>query len=287
MTKKRKQPIVYTGLLLLVMLVGIAVTRLREKTPPAEGELKVHFIDVGQADCILVQSNGENMLIDAGNNDDGDLVVAYLKKVGVTTLNYAVGTHPHEDHIGGLDVVLQNFPVDHLMMPKISHTTKTFEDVLDVATDQSLSIQAPKQGDSFTLGNATVTAVNCLTPKQGDLNNASIMLRLDFGETSFLFTGDAEEEAEQAVLQSKVDISCTVLKVGHHGSSSSSTPAFLSAVNPRYAVIMCGRDNDYGHPHKEVKNNLEKRNITVYRTDKQGTVTVVSDGKNLTWDTSL
>jgi len=283
---RKKQIPLWLGLLILILVVGNLLLS-KEPSPAAvpEEELQVHFIDVGQADCILLMNKGESMLIDAGNNDDGDLVTSYLQSQGITSLTYAVGTHPHEDHIGGLDVVIQNFEIQNLLMPKIQADTVTFEEVLDAAIEKGLSITAPKQGDTFTLGTATVTAVHCYE-KTDDYNNASLIFRVDFGETSFLFTGDAEKEAENAVLLSGVDIDCDVLKAGHHGSSTSSSRAFLDAVSPEYAVITCGAGNSYGHPHRETMQAFNGRGITVYRTDEQGSVRVFSDGKTLRWETA-
>lgn len=273
--------------LLIIITAAVYFAKQDNKAPAATptSELQVHFIDVGQADCILLINEDESMLIDAGNNDDGELVTAYLQSQGISTLTYAVGTHPHEDHIGGLDVVIRNFGIQNLLMPRIQANTKTFEDVLDAAIEKELTITAPKQGDSFTLGTATVTAVHCYN-KTDDYNNASLMFRVDFGETSFLFTGDAEREAENAVLLSGVDIDCDVLKAGHHGSSTSSSRAFLDAVSPAYAVITCGVDNSYGHPHRETMQALNARDITIYRTDQQGNIRVFSDGKTLRWETA-
>ncbi|MBP3313731.1 MAG: MBL fold metallo-hydrolase [Oscillospiraceae bacterium] len=285
--KQKKRIPLWLGILILVVVIGNLFFSKSPSpvTPASTGELQVHFIDVGQADCILLMNENESMLIDAGNNNDGDLVCTYLQSMGITKLDYLIGTHPHEDHIGGLDVVIQNFDIQNFMMPKFQANTATFEEVLDAALDKNLKITAPKQGDTFTLGTALVTAVQCYETTK-ETNNASIILRVDFGETSFLFTGDAEMEAENAVLLSGVNIDCDVLKAGHHGSHTSSSRAFLDAVSPEYAVISCGTGNSYGHPHKETLQAYENRNITVYRTDLQGTVRAFTDGKNLRWETA-
>lgn len=248
---------------------------------PERAGLRVHFLDVGQADCILITAGNEAMLIDAGNNSDAETIIAYLRAHGASHLDYAVGTHPHEDHIGSLDVVLQTFPVQTLLMPKVQTNTKTFEDVLDAAIAKNLSITAPKAGDVYNLGNAQITVVSDYFGD--DLNNSSIMLRLAYGNTSFLFAGDAETDAELSAMQTGLTLDSDVLKVGHHGSSTSSSAEFLAAVSPAYAVISCGKDNDYGHPHKETLAALNGIGAIVCRTDTMGTLLATSDGVTTTW----
>jgi len=242
---------------------------------------EVHFIDVGQADSILIQSKGSAMLIDAGNNADADLVVNYLKKQGIKKLDYVIGTHPHEDHIGGLDAVINTFDIGKLYMPKVTHTTKTFKDVIKAVKNKGLKISAPVVGDTFKLGDAKVIILAPNSDKYKDLNNYSIVVKIIYGDISYLFTGDAEDISEREMIENRLDLSADVLKVGHHGSHSSTTDEFLNKVKPKYAVIMCGKDNDYGHPHKETMDKLKQRRIQVYRTDESGTIVSVSDGKNI------
>lgn len=285
MDRKTKKLIRKILPILIVAVLALILKLLSDPKPPVtvpDGELQVHFIDVGQADCALILQGGQSMLIDAGNNDDGKLVVNYLQSMGVTKLTYAVGTHPHEDHIGGLDTVLRAIPVENLLMPRIQTNTETFEEVLDVVADRGIPITAPKQGYTFSVGAAMTTALQCL--ETDDFNNASLIFRLDYGEISFLFTGDAEAEAEEAVLHSRVPLSCDVLKVGHHGSSTSTSEAFLKAVDPDYAVISCGVGNDYGHPHREIVNALDAAGIVTFRTDRMGTVIAATDGKTIHWN---
>jgi competence protein ComEC len=189
--------------------------------------LEVHFIDVGQADSILVRQGGAAMLIDAGNNPDGPDVVSYLRSQGVTQLDTLVGTHPHEDHIGGLDTVLYALQTDRVIMPKVAHTTKTFKDVIDAIEAKNLKVTTPVPGQTFALGDASCTV---LAPQQhayDDLNNYSVVLRVTFGGTAFLFTGDAEALSEKEMLSGGQDLRADVLKVGHHGSASSTTAAFM------------------------------------------------------------
>lgn len=250
-----------------------------------KGNLKVHFIDVGQADSILIQApTGENMLIDAGNNTDSDLIVNYLKTQGVNKLDYVIGTHPHEDHIGGLDVAINTFEIGKVIMPKASTTTKTFEDVLNAIKSKNLKITTPVSGDTFDLGQAKCTILAPNSNTYEELNNYSVVLKLEYGNTAFLFTGDAEDISENEMINKGYNLSADVLKVGHHGSNTSTTESFLKAVSPKYAVISVGKDNKYGHPDNEVLERLANANIQVYRTDEVGTILVTSDGENITID---
>lgn len=247
-----------------------------------EGELEVHFIDVGQADSILIKtSKGNSMLIDAGNNADDDLVYSYLKSQGINTLDVVVGTHPHEDHIGGLDTVINNFSVNKIYMPKASSTTKTYEDVLLAIKNKGLKVTNPIAGSTFSIGDAKFTILAPNSSNYDDLNNSSIVLKMQYGSNSFLFTGDAEDVSERGMLNKGYDLSADVLKVGHHGSESSTTESFLKAVSPKYAIIMVGKGNSYGHPHNDVLNRLKTNNINVYRTDESGTIIATTDGKTI------
>ncbi|MDD3654405.1 MAG: ComEC/Rec2 family competence protein [Desulfotomaculaceae bacterium] len=255
-----------------------------EPTTPAprSEQLKVHFIDVGQADCILVQMpNEQNMLIDAGNNDDGDAVVSYLRKEGVRQIDYLVGTHPHEDHIGGMDTVIKSFNIGQVYLPKATHNTKTYEDVLLAVKAKRLNITPAKAGVQI-INSGGLSAV-MLAPNADsyeDLNNYSTVIKVNFDKVSFLFTGDAEKQSEfEMMAKSAPGLGADVLKVGHHGSNSSTTPAFLRAVYPQYAVICVGAGNDYGHPHREVLQRL--RGLKVYRTDMDGTIVFTTDGKEI------
>lgn len=262
------------------------------KQEPAEeksaisGTLKVHFIDVGQADSILVQlPSGQNILIDGGNNDDGTLVVNYLKQQGVKRLDHVIGTHPHEDHIGGLDVAIRSFEVGKVYLPKVVHTSKTYEDLLLAIKGKGLKVTQAKAGVKLDVGSGIEAVM--LAPNSSsyeDLNNYSAVLKLTYGSTSFLFTGDAEAESESEILRVGYNLKSDVLKVGHHGSSSSTTPAFLKAVSPKYAVISVGKDNKYGHPHPETLAKLAEAGVQVFRTDLQGTIVVISDGKTITFN---
>lgn len=263
---------------------GADVTGAGEEagTHPA-GEMEVHFIDVGQGDSTLIIQGGHAMLIDAGGNDKGTAVQYYLKKQGIKRLDYLIGTHPDEDHIGGMDVVLYKFETDRVFMPQVSKDTKTYRDVLDTARGKDQTITAPEQGDVYQLGEAFFTVLSDEQKEYADINDASICIRLSFGNNTFLFCGDAGEEAEAALLQSGLPLEADVYKVSHHGSASSSTAEFLEAVSPSYAVVSCGRGNSYGHPDPDTLQRLLHVGADIYRTDRQGTIRAVSDGDTIAW----
>lgn len=256
-------------------------TEQNTETTVVEGQdVVVHYFDVGQADSILVQSNGVNMLIDAGTNEMGKTVVKYLQDLGITKIDYLIGTHPHEDHIGGLDDVINNFEIGTIYMPKVQTNTKTFEDVLDAISNKNLKINSPETGYIFDVGNAKCEVMsinNSSEETKNNLNLASIVIRMTYGETSFLFMGDAEEENELARSWEQT----TVLKVGHHGSDTSSSKSFLEQVKPEIAVISVGEGNTYGHPKQTTIDKLNEIGATIYRTDKNGTITITSNGKEV------
>ncbi|WP_115642426.1 ComEC/Rec2 family competence protein [Clostridium putrefaciens] len=244
--------------------------------------LKVHYIDVGQGDSILVQYKDKNMLIDAGPKSSSDKLINYLKGVGVKNINILIATHPHEDHIGGMVAVLNTFPVEKFYAPKKTNTTKVFENMVSKLKEKDLKINVAKSG--VVLDFAEDITATLIAPNSADyenINNYSASLKLTYGKNSFLFMGDAEKVSEKEILQKNLDISSDVIKLGHHGSSTSSSKDFLDKVNPKYAIVSCAKGNDYGHPHKEIIKDMEKRNITVYRTDLQENIVISSDGKNI------
>lgn len=290
--KKNKNKIFRLLPLLLTLFLALNILEYANKSTNTTmgefAEMQVHFIDVGQGDCTLITSGGEAMLIDAGNNDKGTLVQSYLQKQGISTLDIVICTHGDSDHSGGMDVILYKFDCKTVIMPdtsKVMNDTATFRDVLSSMKAKNYKNTVPVVGDVYKLGSATVTIIAPNSYEYGEhRNNYSVGVLVQNGENRFLFTGDAEEDAEVDILRSNSNISADVYKVAHHGSRTSTTKKFLDAINPTYAVISCGEDNPYGHPHAEVMNRLRKSRIKVFRTDEQGTIIATSDGRNITWN---
>lgn len=247
-----------------------------------EDVLKVYFIDVGQADAILLQNGDHNMLIDAGNNEDGIKLVNYLKEFNVNKFDYVFASHAHEDHIGGMDDIINNFDIDKFFMPDVITTTKTFEDMLDALSNKKMRYNTVSIGDVFSFLDANVEILY-VGDSSKDLNDTSIVIKVTHGDNSFLFTGDATSNVEKTLLNK--DIKSDVLKVAHHGSDYSSTSDFLDLVNPMYAVISVGINNSYNHPSNTVINRLNSRNIKVYRTDEDKTILISSYGNDITVNT--
>ena len=253
--------------------------------PPSGDGLMVHFVDVGQADCILIECGSEFAIIDGGNKDDGQLVVSYLEQQGVQELSAVICTHAHEDHVGGLPSVLSVYPTAAVYAPTRTYSSNIFDDFLYYTDQQRLEVTIPAPGDTLTVGDAVLTV---LGPVQSyaETNDTSIVVRLDYGDTSFLFTGDMETTAENDMLDywgSRVDWNADVLKVGHHGSNTSTGYRFLYEVDPTYGVIPVGKDNSYGHPHAEPLSRLRDAGVTLLRTDELGHILAVSDGKEITF----
>lgn len=251
-----------------------------------ENSMTVSFLDVGQGDSILIKlPDGKHVLIDAANPGDGADILDYLSNEGVKMLDYIVATHPHADHIGGMSYIIENTQVGQIFAPKIASsdvpTTKTYENFLLSIKEKGLKITATKGGNILFEGEGY--KAQCLAPnndKNNGLNNYSVVFKLTYGEDVFLFTGDATSEIENEIISKDYDINCDVLKVGHHGSHSSSSERFLNAASPKYAVISCGRDNSYGHPHGQVLTAFSKLEglSALYRTDVHKTITAVSNG---------
>lgn len=253
-----------------------AETQIKEKFI-AEDKLIVDYIDVGQADSILLRNKDKTMLIDAGTNEEGKNVVNFLKEEGISKIDYLIGTHPHEDHIGGLDDVINNFDIGKIYMPKRETTTKTFKDVLSAIKNKNLKITQPQKGEIIDLGQAKCEFMTEPIIDDDNINLSSLTLRVEFGNNSFLFMGDAEKQNEKTITWPKTD----VLKVGHHGSDTSSSKEFLEQVNPKYSIIMVGEKNTYKLPKQPIIDRIEKIGSEIYRTDKNGNIQIISDGNNL------
>lgn len=262
-----------------------------------EGEAKIWYLDVGQADSMLLQlPNGNDwdyVLIDAGTGQTEEALVSWLQEQGVTDIAAVIATHPHEDHIGGMDAVLEAIPVESLYMPEVKEsltpTTRCYEQMLDAAEAQQ--VQAVKGQSGVTVYGEDGVKLELVGPEPqkeyDDLNEYSLVAKLTVGEKSFLFTGDSSEQAEADMIEAGEDLKADVLKIGHHGSSTATTKAFLQAVNPQVAVISCGKDNSYGHPHEETMQRLQEKAMTIYRTDEDGTILATCDGTSIEWQTGL
>lgn len=290
---------------LILLLTGCMTARSKEKEQPdtttvnkytvsdkaSEGQLTdkltVHFLDVGQGDCVLITCGEHAMLIDAGDNSMGTTVELYLRKQNIKKLDYVIGTHPDADHIGGMDVIIYKFDCDTIILPDFEKNTATYRDVIDTINNKNYKITRSAAGKTYSLGQSEFTVISPVSDNYGDnANNYSVGIRLTYGDTSFLLAGDAEEEAEEDMLDSGQELKADVFKASHHGSRTSNTEEFLEAVNPKYAVISCGENNKYGHPHAQTLNTLRAMGIKVFRTDEQGAVIIKSDGKELTFNCS-
>ena len=252
---------------------------------PDGSSFQVHYIDVGQADAALVICDGNAMLIDGGNRADSDLMYSYLKSVGVNHLDFVIGSHGHEDHIGGISGALQYASVDTVYCSVTDYDSKAFDNFKNAASKRGAAIEVPGAGYTFNLGSAVCQIVGPVQEFE-DPNDTSIVMWIIYGDTSFLFTGDAETNAETAILDAGYTIDCDVLKVGHYGSSTSTGYRWLREASPEYAVISVGVDNDYGHPTEATLSKLRDADVTTYRTDMHGTVVCVSDGKTVTFTTA-
>lgn len=244
-------------------------------------EMKVHFIDVGQGDSIFIElPNTKTMLIDAAENEYADRITNYIYSCGYNTLDYVVATHPHSDHIGGMADVIGAFNVENVILSPATHTTKTYTNMLKAIDDSGAKVTIGVAGtEIFSDGDLSAVVIAPVTEDYSDLNNSSVMVMLTYGSRKFLFTGDAENSEENTIT---ADIDCDVLKVGHHGSSTSTSRAFLTAASPEYAVISCGMGNSYGHTHTETLDRLEGAGVKIYRTDLQGDIIMTCDGEKIT-----
>lgn len=259
-----------------------------------DADLAIHYIDVGQGDCSLIMWEGASMLIDSGESQYAETVLDYLDEQGIEKLDYVVATHPHSDHMGSMSEIISNVDVCKVIVPKVKDeltpTTVFYEKFLNSLSAKAIKLTAAKPDTSYTFSGTTAAAVSKIPPSfeilapvtdYDDLNNYSVVVKLTYGETSYLFTGDIEKKAEKDILEYGADVDADVLKSAHHGSSTSSSEAFIDAVSPEICIIQCGDGNDYGHPHAEIVELLDDYGVTTYRTDQYGTVTVYSDGKQI------
>lgn len=279
MAKRRKKShgkgIVTAVVVLIAVIAGLFFA------PVSGGEVQFHFIDVGQGDAALIRTEKGDILIDAGTNASEDELKAYLDSLGVTDIEYAVFTHPHEDHIGGADMVLNTYNVKNVVLPDATSTSKTFERMMDAIEAEKCEVIEATPEKTFTVGELTCTILAPISTSYTETNNYSVVIRADYGETSVLFTGDAETHSEEEMLERyrfKGLLDCDLLKVGHHGSDTSSGQAFLDAVTPVYAVISCGEGNSYGHPIQAILARYEAMKAEIYRTDLEGSIVFTSTG---------
>jgi competence protein ComEC len=244
----------------------------------------IYYLDVGQGDSILIQVNNKNLLIDSGPKSEKKKLFDHLSKISIDKLDYVIATHPHEDHIGNISGILNNYDVLNFYAPKIQTTTKSFEQMIDSLKGKNLMINVARKGtSSINMGkNTKVTVFSPVKDAYEDLNNYSPIIKIQFGKTSFLFTGDAQKDVEKEIINSNEDVSADVIKVGHHGSSTSTSQEFLNKVHPSIGIISVGSDNSYNHPNLDTIQRLKYSNVKIYRTDKDGTIILSSDGSTIT-----
>lgn len=281
--------------LLLPVLLVFAMAGVGMKVPvqaagnaagAQTGEMKVHFLDVGQGLSILVQSEGKTMIYDGGDKKTSRFVVAYLKEQGVTEIDYLISSHYDADHMAGLIGCLNVFDVKNVISSNYVHTSKLYKSFVKAVKADGLKMKHPAVGKTYEFGSGSFEILAPSVIEKNGSNNNSVAIKLTNGGNSFVFTGDAEHESEERMCSSGIDLSCDVLVPGHHGSATATSWDFLQKTVPEYAVISCGADNKYGHPDKDTMDKLKSMEIQVYRTDKQGTITVTSDGTNLSWSAS-
>lgn len=282
---KKGLRVLFSVVLAIIVAIVAMITENTNVDPVAEGEMFVDFVDVGQGDCALIRTSDAVILIDAGEAGTAETVVSYLKEKGIKNIDCCIATHPHSDHIGALYRIFEEFSVDTVLLPDIPDelipTTSTYEKFLD-GLENVKNIIPAGAGDNFYFGSLNLDILGPVK-EYDDLNQMSLVSKVSFGNTSVMLTGDAETPAETDMLKKRnVDYSADILKVGHHGSKTSTSEKWLKAVNPQFAVVSCGLDNDYGHPHKSIVNRLENFGVEYYRTDLEGHILFKSDGNEIT-----
>lgn len=286
MDKKKK--IISSIIGIIIVLIGgyFGIDLTQNSKSPTDEKLMISYMDVGQGDAAYINVNGNDILIDAGPRSNSKELLEQLKAKNIDDFELVIATHPHEDHIGGMVDVFKEYKVKSFYSPKITHTTKTYENLVKAVKDEGLKINELKGGMVIDLGNGANFEV--FTPQNSnyeELNDYSPIMKLNFDKTSYLFTGDAEKIAEnEALTKYKTSLDSDVIKFGHHGSSSSSSSAFIEAVSPKYGIISCAKDNKYGHPHRETLDIIKKYNIKTFRTDTDGEIILTSDGKNIAFN---
>jgi Predicted hydrolase (metallo-beta-lactamase superfamily) len=292
--KKKVESVVATGVLIIIGLIVYFFgpdmfndDSQRTGKVVLDGTMQVHFIDVGQGDsALIVTPDGKNILVDAGTNSSEKDLKFYLDSQDIKEIEYAVMTHPHEDHIGGADMVMNTYDVKNVIMPDVTHDSVTFERMLEAIDRNNVNLITSKLGDVYTVGDVSFKILAPVNAKYSSLNDYSVVIRVEYGGTSFMFTGDAEKLSEKEML-AKHNISefaCDVLKVGHHGSTTSTSREFLSAINPTAAIISCGTGNTYGHPHRETIDSLVDEGVEIYRVDQLGSIVFKADGAEITYN---
>ena len=268
---------------LLIQILTLQLGDHNEKNAPnIENALEIYYFDVGQGDSTLIKQKDDYMLIDAGNNEDGKKIVNYLKNnLHINDIDYLIGTHSHEDHIGGIDDIIDSFEINQLYLPHENKLEKkSIQDVYKIAKEKNLQITNPSIGSNFQLGDAKCEIVFVDNNEPEEKNNSSIVLKMTYGTQTFLFSGDAEYDVESKLDVGKINI----YKAGHHGSKSSSTADFIKKIDPDYAIISVGPNNDYNLPAPRVTNRLDEVCDKVYRTDLDGTIHLISDGNTTNFE---
>ena len=286
MNKKKKIISSIIGIIVVLLAGYFGIDLTQDSKVPKDSKLMISYMDVGQGDAAYIKVNGNDILIDAGPRSNSKELLEQLKAKNIDDFELVIATHPHEDHIGGMVDVFKEYEVKAFYSPKITHTTKTYENLVKAVKDEGLKTKELKGGMVIDLGEGAKFEV--FTPQKSEyeeLNDYSPIMKLSFGDTSYLFTGDAEKLAEEeALAKYKTSLDSDVIKFGHHGSSSSSSNAFIEAVSPKYGIISCAKDNKYGHPHSETLDIIKKYNIKTFRTDTDGEIILTSDGKSITFN---